>query len=191
MESKQTVFYVAVIVIVTVVAVLIWWSIKKKNDRKSAFSRENRVDTFQLTVERLTDLDRQLMTLINEKTGVNMSVAYISYIGKSPAEVVNNVKNTMQSQYLLSEFTMDGKTMDEPILKMYANNSKLFALLGTVGFLSVIGKMIATTAWTTSSDNPSPESLETFWKCTDNIDWKSHVTWVNLSTTIKKCLPKS
>lgn len=187
MENKQIFFYVLVILIVAGVGILFWRD-RQVNDRFTISKHNRPSDTFEQTAEQLTKLNEDLLSLINEKTGTDLAESYKKYLGVSPADMVGRVKRAMEGRFMLSTFTMEGDSMDAPVLKMYANNKKLFELLGSVGYLTMLGKIIATSAWASSSTNPSPENLDAFWQYTDNIDWTFHVTWVNLATTVHRCM---
>lgn len=188
MENKQIFFYVLVILIASVVGILVWRSVKTSNDRKSAYSTSPTGNTFELTSTRLSDLNTQLIQLLNEKTGRNVEKSYYVFLGTTEQAMVDKVQRTLKARNMQSQFTMDGTSMDEPILKMYSNYPKLFELLGDIGYLTMVGKIIATATWSSLTTNPSPANLDAFWQCIDDIDWKDSLTWIHMGSSVRNCL---
>ncbi len=188
MENKQWLFYILVLMTALGIGYFIWRISKGKDRYKAAMVKSQETNTFHLTSRRLKELNRELLAMLQEKTMTDVSSGYYKFLGDDESGTVDKVRKAMHGKFKLSQFNMDGASMDEPILKMNATNPKLFELLGSTGFLTVIGKIISTATWCSSTKTPSASNLNAFWQCIDKVDWKNQQVWSALSAIVGQCI---
>ena len=90
-----------------------------------------------------------------------------------------------------SELNLDGKTMDEPVIKLYHTNPPLYKILFKCRFLDMLGMFISVIAWTQYSKVHTDKSLKKFSTCVKNLDWSVIEVWQGMQNgnkTIMKCL---
>lgn len=187
MENKQWLFYLLVFSMAAGVAWLFWRTRKSKDMFKAAMTKNKETDMFHLTSRRLKELNRELVQMLKEKTGSDVSDGYYKFLGTNESGVTDSVRKAMHGKIKISLFNMDGATMDEPIMKMNSSSPQLFAILGSAGFLTMIGKIVSTATWCSATTTPSMSNLNSYWSCIEKIDWKNIQTWHNLSSVVSGC----
>jgi hypothetical protein len=188
MKNQKIFFLVLVLALVGVITIIIWKSVQSgqrrnimRPDKSEKNKPEHDIPQFETTSQQLAKLNSDLLDLLNQKTGDNMERQFYAYFNLDEMKIVNGVKTAMNGKLPFARFSMDSETMDESIQNMYKGDKRMFEILDRTGFLVMVGKLLATIAWTQAAKDTSKTGLCKFWKCTEKIAWGSPVTWDNIS----------
>jgi hypothetical protein len=183
MKNEKIFFLVLVLALVGVVTIIIRKSVqsgKRRNIMRTNKS-ENDIPQFETTSQQLAKLNTDLLDLLNQKTGDNMERQFHAYFNLDEMKIVNGVKTAMNGKLPFARFSMESETMDESIRNMHKADKRMFEILDRTGFLIMVGKLLATIAWTQAAKDTSKTGLCKFWRCTEKIAWGSAITWDNIS----------
>jgi len=215
MQKKTILFLASVVVILTGVVLLIWNSSRPrrlcpiaavmaaKQARDRAVFTEGFSTNFQEVFDRLTGLRSELFERLNAKTGVYMEADFEAFFDLPFKPMLESIESAMRNPVSVgvegapipeSEFFLGGDTMDEPIRRIADRSPRLYSILQKTGFLVVIGRFIASSAWLSMSKNSTPGSLQAFWQCTTRIDWNDPAVWAEMNgqtCLIAACLQRA
>jgi hypothetical protein len=188
MKNQQMFFWVLVLALVGVVSIIIWKSLEShqrrnlmRPDKPEHDKPEHDTPQFDTTSQQLAKLNRDLLDLINKKTGDNMERQFYAFFNLDETKIVNSVKSAMNGKLPFARFSMNSETMDESVRNMHKIDKRMFKILDQTGFLVMIGKILSTIAWTQGAKDTSKTGLCKFWSCTEKIAWGSAITWDNIS----------
>jgi hypothetical protein len=130
--------------------------------------------------EKLTKLRDNLNTVVHKNISgdkQNIENIFRSTMKIKPGDVVKS----LSSSDMLVDFSLDGETIQEPIMRMYSKNPHLFIAIGNSGLLEFLGKVIAISNWTQNGRNKSTTGFENIIKCLDTVNWRDIDIWKNIS----------
>ena len=193
-RNKGVVFAVIVIALCAFVAILIWRSSRNSSNitnMRKAMATESYSQPASSPNPNTKDLEKpqmDLLGLVNQKTGQDMSESYNQFLG-----VVDVQKMMAHAHEEMDRAGIDsaalflgGETMAEPVQKIARQNPKLFMILGKTEVLKFMGRVLTTTFWAMNAKKPSPDSLMKCWGQSTNIDWDRPESWSNPTQIIAK-----
>lgn len=163
--------------IVFLVLVFIYFIYQKKSKTSGFYKFE----AFEQTVSNLHNLKADLLALLNKTLSNNATSVYQNTVGYlDEYRIMDCVGKTMIKYNIPFElFNMDGEKMNDPIIKMYDENPKLYKALNDCKFLTLTGRIVSMAAWVTYSGKK--KDIQTFSDSLKTIDFGDIEIWKTIS----------
>lgn len=209
-QTKFFIIFGILIFVIIIIVIVASYSSKKKdtmynfvNTLKSTQNNSNESDDDYTNITRenvaeteqnLTKLKAELDQLYANELKYDYMDIYNRVIGNMNIHDIMLCveKNLIKLNIPCETFDMSGETMDEPILKMCANNQyEMYKVLHHCQFLNLVGRLLGMVYWISRSKNKSKKSLEKYANCLINVNFGNIDVWQYMSNIEKifgKCM---
>lgn len=129
-------------------------------------------------MEKLQNLQKEVGMYLIKQTNADPGMVkslYLGSFGCTPESIAIKLNNIPPNRMMY--FTLDGKTIQEPIMYMYNKDKKLFQDLDKSGILDFLGKIIGFTTWGSVANIKNYKKLEDFTNCMKNISFNNIELW--------------
>lgn len=135
-------------------------------------------DMGQMVMKSTTGDREKIMMMYNELMG--------KYNGRMIAELAYSLPPS-----LCDDLNLDGSTINDPVIKMYNKNNRLFMELVRIGLIPMLGETLAMSHWVQYANNKAFSGFSYFVSCLRKIDWSSKDVWSSINARtghVGKCI---